>query len=338
MNNENEKKKFKLPIFKIVLSVIIIFLLIGIFVPVPYQVEMPGGTINLESRIIVDGEEPQIEGSFNMAYVAVIQGNLIYTLIGLVHPDWEVMKISDITAENETIDDSNKRDKIYLEQSKDFAVAAALSAAGIEYKQTNLENNVMYVDPDAVTTLKIGDKVISCEGEETKSLQDIKNKINEKDYGDIVHFKIIRNNKEMDATGEVININDQKFIGLSIATTFDIESDLKIDIKTKDSESGPSGGMMMALMVYNAVTKQDLTHGKKIVGTGTISIDGTVGEIGGIKQKIMGAEKAKADIFLVPAENYDDAMAVKKDKNYKIEIVKVSTLKDAIDYLEGLDD
>ena len=90
----------------------------------------------------------------------------------------------------------------------------------------------------------------------------------------------------------------------------------------------------MALMVYNALTKQDLTKGMKVVGTGTIDLDGKVGEIGGVKYKLMGAVKNKADVFLVPKENYKEAMRVKEKKKYDIEIVEVRTLKDAIDYLE----
>ena len=119
-------------------------------------------------------------------------------------------------------------------------------------------------------------------------------------------------------------------------TTFDIESNVNVQIDSKASESGPSGGMMMALMAYNAVTKQDLTNGLKIVGTGTIDLDGNVGEIGGVKYKLMGAVKNKADVFFVPVENYDEAIEVKNKKKYDIEVVKVATLKDAINYLEKI--
>jgi PDZ domain-containing protein len=94
--------------------------------------------------------------------------------------------------------------------------------------------------------------------------------------------------------------------------------------------------MMMTLMVYNALTDQDLTYGKKIVGTGTINLDGTVGEIGGVKYKLMGAVKNDADLFIVPAGNYEEAMDVKKEKGYNIDIVSVETFSDVVEYLEGL--
>lgn len=332
------KNKIQINKSTIITVILIVFVLAAVFVRVPYQVEMPGGTINLESRIIVDGEEQKVSGSFNMAYVSVVQRNLIYTLIGLIHPDWEVEKISDVTFENETIEDSNRRDKLYLEQSKDYAIATALKAANIPYEMVNLENNIVYIAPEAKTDLKVGDILLECNGKKVESAEEIKALVDTLDYGTKMNFKVLRDKKEINATGEVVNIDDQHYIGISVTTTFDIKSELNIEIKSKDSEAGPSGGMMMALMTYNAITKQDLTHGKKIVGTGTISLDGTVGEIGGIKYKVMGAARDKADVFLVPKDNYEDAIKVKEEKKYKLEIVKVETLQDAINYLENLDD
>ena len=81
---------------------------------------------------------------------------------------------------------------------------------------------------------------------------------------------------------------------------------------------------------------QDLTHGKDIVGTGTISLDGSVGEIGGVEYKVIGAVKEGAEIFLVPEGNYKEAVEVKKEKGYDIEIVSVKTFNDAVTYFEGL--
>ena len=69
-----------------------------------------------------------------------------------------------------------------------------------------------------------------------------------------------------------------------------------------------------------------------------VNSEGKVGEIGGIKYKIMGAVKDKADIFLVPEDNYEEAKNFVDKKNYDIILVSVSKLEDAINYLEGLDE
>jgi len=317
-------------LFCIVIFILVLFTVIRL----PYDVEMPGGTIDLGNRVKVNGESVNIEGSFNMAYVSVVQGSIPYIIAGLVVPDWDIVPQSETMYENETVEDSNKRDKLLLEQSKDYAIVNALQAADIEYEIENKINYVAYISEKAKTTIKIGDNILKCNGEDVIDLNYFKEIVNSSEVGDTLDFIVKRDNKEVETTAVVYEEDGEKYVGLSVMTTFDIKSDLNVEIDSKSSESGPSGGMMMALMVYNAITKQDLTHGMKVVGTGTIELDGKVGEIGGVKYKLMGAVKDKADVFLVPEENYEEAMKVKKDKNYDIDIVKVGTLQDAIDYLE----
>lgn len=317
----------------------IIFLLVIILlftIELPFNIEMPGGTIDLENRVTVNGVPTKIKGSFNMAYVSVMRGKVPYLLMALVVPDWDIVKQSDSVYENETPDDALKRDKLELEQSKDYATVAALQAAGIEYNISDKQNYIVYIDPKAKTDLKIGDIILAVDGKELLDIDELTDIIQEKDEGDTIELKVLRNKKEVTKKAKVFMENKKKYIGVSALTTFDIDCDLKVEISSRKQESGPSGGLMMALMTYNAITKQDLTHGMKIVGTGTIRLDGSVGDIGGVKYKIMGAVKNKAEIFIVPEGNYEEALKVVRDKKYDIELVKVKTLQDAIDYLEGL--
>ena len=95
---------------------------------------------------------------------------------------------------------------------------------------------------------------------------------------------------------------------------------------------------MTSLAIYNALTSEDITNGHIIVGTGTIDSDGNVGSVGGVKYKLAGAIKNKAKIFIVPnGENYKEAIELKEKNNYDIEIVGVSTFKEAVDYLKNYD-
>ena len=83
------------------------------------------------------------------------------------------------------------------------------------------------------------------------------------------------------------------------------------------------------------LTNKDITHARKIVGTGTIDSEGNVGEIDGVPFKLKGAVKAHADIFLAPAgKNYDEAIKLAKENNYKIKIYSVSTFDEALNILE----
>ena len=90
----------------------------------------------------------------------------------------------------------------------------------------------------------------------------------------------------------------------------------------------------MALNIYLSLSNEDIVKGRKIAGTGTIDNNGNVGEIAGVKYKLMGANKSGVDIVFVPSENYQEAIAIKKENNYKMEIVEVKTFKDAIEYLK----
>jgi PDZ domain-containing protein len=86
------------------------------------------------------------------------------------------------------------------------------------------------------------------------------------------------------------------------------------------------------LTVYNLLTPDDLTAGLRIAGTGTIALDGTVGPIGGVEQKVAAAEAAGAVYFLCPADNYNDAVAVARN----IQVIKIANVEQALTFLQGL--
>lgn len=305
-------------------------------IKVPYEVMLPGGTIDLTDRISIDGKEIDLEGSFNMAYVTVIQGNIPYVLVGSILPDWDVEKMNTETYDKEAVENENMINKLYLKSSKFSAKKAAFDAAGIEYDMGDEHSYVTSLDKKAKSDLKVGDDITKINGKEVKNTNDILSVISGLKVGEKITLDVLRDDKEVICSAEIIDLNGEPKMGVSVLSMAEIATDIDIEINSKDSESGPSGGMMMALMIYNALTDQDLTHGKKVVGTGTIESDGNVGMIGGIKYKIMGAHKSKADIFLVPEGNYKEAMKVKKAKGYDIEVVSIKTLDDAIKYLEGL--
>jgi PDZ domain-containing protein len=106
-----------------------------------------------------------------------------------------------------------------------------------------------------------------------------------------------------------------------------------IEIQAGDV-GGPSAGMMHSIAIIDSLTEGQLTNGRVIAGTGTIDLDGNVGSIGGIRQKVVAAEAAGAEYILVPEANYESALTAERDD---IEIVSVATLDEAITFLEGLE-
>jgi len=114
------------------------------------------------------------------------------------------------------------------------------------------------------------------------------------------------------------------FLATTVNERFDFP--FEIDIKT-GNVGGPSAGLMMALNVYNNLIPEDITNSMIVAGTGTIEIDGSVGPVGGIKQKIIAAKRAGAELILVPVANFEEASQFETDKTA---IVAVDSFDEAL--------
>ncbi len=95
-----------------------------------------------------------------------------------------------------------------------------------------------------------------------------------------------------------------------------------VDVKLDQNIGGPSAGLMFAMGIYDVLTPGSLTGGKAIAGTGEIDGEGNVSPIGGIQQKLVGAQGDGAKLFLVPADNCAEALGGHYDPD-KMRLVKV---------------
>jgi PDZ domain-containing protein len=96
---------------------------------------------------------------------------------------------------------------------------------------------------------------------------------------------------------------------------------------------GPSAGLMFALAVVDKLTPGEITGGKFVAGTGTITQDGQVKPIGGIPFKMAAAAAAGAEVFLVPAENCAEAASTAPDD---LQLARVATLAEAVAALDAM--
>lgn len=296
----------------------------------PYYINMPGGTIKVNDRIECK-KCSDINGSLNMLYVTEYEATVPTYLLSLVIPNWDLERISEQQISNETPEDIYNRNRLMLENSVDNAIYVAYTNSNKEIKVKSKKNIVIATTKN--NGLNIGDEVLEINGKEIENIEEIRNIIQNSAVNKKLLFKVLRNDKEEDIQVKVIKQNSKKMIGAVITTDYDYELNPKIKLKFRSSESGSSGGMMLALSIYTKINDQDIIKGRKIAGTGTIDYEGNVGKIDGIKYKIMGAHKNKMDIVLVPKENYKEAISVAEKNHYKLKIVKVETFKDVIDYL-----
>lgn len=315
---------------------IFLFVMVILFtIKLPYTIDAPGGYINVTKRIEIDNAY-QSDGSFNMAYVSEVRATIPTVLYALLNKNWDVSKNEDILLENETVEDLLFRNKLALKEANNNATIVAYTKAGLDYNIINQELYVAYVDEEANTTLKVGDLIINVDGKDVTSKSEIGSIIETKKNGERIDFKVLNDNKEYERTAYIKKIDGEEIIGIIIYEILELETNPSIKIKTESSESGPSGGLMTSLAIYNSLVEEDITNGKTIVGTGTIDSEGNVGSIGGVKYKLLGAVRENAKIFIVPnGENYLEAIDLKNKNNYDIEIVGVSNFDEALAFLEN---
>ncbi len=317
-------KKFIKENFRFLLLLTILFLVFRI--ELPYYIEAPGGTINLSKRI--DEKYNRKNGSLNMLYVTEYKGNIVTVLLSKIIKNWDLYEIKNQQISNEDTHDIYIRNKIMLDNSTANATYVAYKQAGKEINITKKENVIIAVTKD--NGFEIGDIVLTIDDLEVDNISTIKEYINTKKSGDKINIKIKRNKKEKNI--ETI-LDDDKILGIMMITNYQYDVDDDLNIAFKTGEGGSSGGLIISLGIYSEITGIDLLKGRNIAGTGTIDIDGNVGEIDGIKYKIAGAARKHMDIVLVSPDNYEEAKQVIDNNNYKIELVKVSTFEEAVAYL-----
>ncbi len=305
--------------------------------PLPYYIYTGGGIIPIKDRIEIDTDNKE-KGSFNLAYVSEIRGTPFYLLLSHVFKDWEVVKEEDYKLnEEESEEDILFRNKIALEQANQNAILFAYQKAGKKTEVLQKNFYVLYIDDNKKAPLQVGDQIVNVDGKPISSLAMYQEIVQKSAVGDKITLSILRKDKPQKVSVEVFVKEGRKMTGLSIQEVDAIKTNPKISFHFKEIESGPSGGLMMALAIYNRLTKQDYTAGKKIVGTGTLEADGTVGEIGGVLYKLRGAVSKHADIFIVPSgENYEDCLEEVQKRNYKIKLLAVDTFDDAVSKLKEL--
>ncbi len=329
----NKLKEFYCNPKELIIFFIPIIITIILLIPVDYTITIGGGTIAIKDKIIV-AKQQKINGSFSLAYVKELRGNVLTYIIGKINPNYKVNSIKEETLDNETREEYNERERTYFLSSLDNATIVAFKKANKLIKITEEKFIVSYIMDGILTDVKTNDQIISVDNIKVNSIDKISNIVNKKNLGDKLTIKVLRNNKEIICTSTIFSYNNTKKIGIAASIKYEYETNPKVTFKFSNNELGPSGGLITALEIYNKLIEEDITKGKTIVGTGTIDKDGNVGEIGGITYKIKGAINENADIFILPKENYKEALAFIKENNYNIKLLPVSTFDEALELLK----
>ena len=305
--------------------------------PVNYYIVIGGGVSSVGERIEVQNKTKS-KGSFNLTYVSELKGTVMTYALSYIIPTWDRESMSDYKySESEDYADIEFRGELDLESTNGSATKVAYELAGKSYKEISSNMYVIGIFDEYESEFKIRDELISINGKVCESMKHCSDYIQTLEVGKNIPVKVIRNGEKIEITSKLYKEGDRKVFGIALQTSKKYETDPKVSIKFKPGEAGPSGGLMTTLEINDQLVDEDITNGLVIAGTGTIDDNGNVGEIGGVRYKVLGAVDGDADVFLVPAgKNYKEALEVKKEKDLDIMIFQVKTVEEAIEKLSKL--
>jgi PDZ domain-containing protein len=305
--------------------------------PVPYVQLEPGPTFNTLGQdhdkdiIVINGAETTTSaGQLRFLTVGVAtQLNLFDAIAGWFNDDDAVVPRELIYPPDQTEEQINKQNADDFANSQSSAETAALTKLG--YAMRISVKEVSDGSP-AAGVLQPGDVVVAVDGTPVGSATDtLLSLIRDKPVGTTLTFDLLRGGTPV--TVKVTTVaGDNNVPRVGFTPELISSAPFTIDIPI-EGIGGPSAGLMLALGIIDKIKPEDLTGGKVIAGTGTIDSSGKVGPIGGVPQKIIGAKRDGATIFLTPADNCAEAVA---NARPGLLLVKVENLDMALTALDTL--
>lgn len=303
-------------------------------IELPYLAWSAGPVSDASDGIVVDDVAVYPpEGELLMLTVVSQDVNVFETVIAGVDPTVDLVRKQAVRREGESDEEYRSRVLQQMDDSNYKAIAVALTYLGYEMVPTDVVISSVADGVPAAEVLQPGDIVLEVNGAAVTTVDDVKAALEGFGIGDTIDMTVERGGSPIDLRVELAERDDEPgtpMIGIGLGQL--TKPPFPISIESGDV-GGPSAGMMHAIAIIDSLTPGELTRGHVVAGTGTIQLDGTVGNIGGVRQKVVGAEAAGAEYILVPQGNYESALTAERDH---IEIVPVSTLDDAIVFLEGL--
>lgn len=258
----------------------------------------------------VPGGHDPTKGGIYYVDVIVRKAHLIERLFGGLHDGADLYPASAIDPPGGGEQERRQIDIEDMQNSQQVAAAVALRAAGKPVVTTPIGAKVdsIFLRTPAVGKLEPDDIITAIDGAPIKSRADVISAMAKHKAGDTVAFAIRRGRES-----RVVNIKTipepktgRAIVGIALEDAVDIHLPVDVRINAGDV-GGPSAGLAFALDILQELGR-NVVRGHKIAATGTILPDGSVGSIGAVKQKTIGARQAHVDAFLVPAgENAREA-------------------------------
>jgi PDZ domain-containing protein len=314
-------------------------------VPAPYVVEKPGPVFNTLGSAEHDGEERDLisipdetvyptEGSLDLLTVSVLGNpenrlNWLTVASAWLDPSQAVVPMESVFPADVTTEDREEANTVAMVNSQQDAIAAALTNLGYEYPS---ELSVVSLADDAAAAgvIKPGDLITAVNGTSVADINALREALSASGAGKPATIGLSRDGADLSVEATPVDVDGAVVLGINVKSDYKFPIDVEIQL---DKVGGPSAGMMFALGIIDKLTPGALQGGADVAGTGTIDQSGTVGPIGGIRQKLFGAKNAGADWFLAPAANCGEVTGHVPDG---LTVFAVETLDQALNALDAI--
>lgn len=312
----------------------VVVALAAVLVPMPLVEASPGGVTEIAPLVEVDAETTALTGETGLLTVRVDQPSIAETVRAWIDDERALRPRDEVIPP--TLDQRTYQTLQQGEFRRTFRLAAAvgLRAAGYEVGITTAPQ-VAGVLPGGPADghLRIGDVILGLDGEPVDSADELVQMSRGASVGDPLVLDVRRDGTEVEVTVRADRVPglDHPGIGITLQTLAeDIELPVDVELVDQRGIGGPSAGLMIAVTVYDLLAEEDLLAGRRVVGTGTVDGDGTVGRIGSIREKTWTAAADGADLMLVPRSQADEA---RRAAAGRIEVAGVATVAEALDAL-----
>jgi PDZ domain-containing protein len=320
----------------------------GWFYKVPYYALLPGSARDTEGLIHVDGAQVHPSDGEILYTTVRLRGRLsLWEYLWLQHRD-DVEVLPEHSVLGDRDQEENRQYNLQLmDNSKQVAVAVALDELGYQVTQPNGVLVVTVVQGSAADgSLQPGDLIVALDGTPVRKAEELVTALAQRHPGDRVTLDV-RAHDQADAAAPARQVTIQLgenpdrpgagFLGIGPTTQVSFQ-ELPFDVAIDTGDvGGPSAGLAFTLAVLDDLTPGDLTGGSNVAVTGTISVDGTVGPVGGVPQKAAAVREAGVRVFLVPQSLGEPVLdEVRERAGPGVQVVPVATVDDAIHALSSI--
>lgn len=327
-----------------VATLAVLALVASLVVRLPYYVLSPGMSRPTEDLITVRGADTfDTEGAVDFLTVSMRQVTPIEVVAAWINGSQQIRSADEILGRL-TPDESRDLDLRMMANSKDAAQYQALRRLGYDIRRLGTGAIIAsVVDGGPVAgVLVAGDVVTAIDGRTIELSDELIAAVGTSPPGtvltlDVEPFDAVRDGARPARRVEVVvgARPDEPTKGYLGITTFtrDLSFDFPVQV-TIDSGSvgGPSAGLAFTLGILDVLTPGSITGGLAIATTGTIQLDGRVGPVGGVPQKVVAARRQGVQLMLVPASELEQARAHAGG----LRIEPVETLDDALAILASV--